>query len=130
MYMKRIFYITIVSILSVSVNAQDAGEIAKFEQEVISLGKVVKGDMVKNKFVFTNISSEDIEIDIVSTCDCTKAKWTSGPIAPGKVGSVDFTFDSSKKDEVVPIDVDIYFLNINPKTGNPYSMYLQYTFFY
>ena len=30
----------------------------------------------------------------------------------------------------MPIDVDVYFMNINPKTDNPYSIYLQYTFEY
>ena len=124
----KFIYTVLLCLLSISLIGQDAGEIAKFEQEIIALGTIEKGDKVTNQFVFTNISESDIEIDLVSTCECTEAKWTSGSIAPGEKGTIDFTFDSSKKDEVMPIDVDVYFMNINPKTTNPYSMYLQYTF--
>lgn len=110
--------------------AQDGGEIVKFKETTQALGKVVKGSKVKGVFTFENISKEDIEIDIVSTCDCTEAKWTRGPIKPGEKGEIKYTFDSSKKDEVIPVDIDIYFLNVNPKTENPYSIYLKYTFEY
>ncbi len=126
--MMKLVYTTFLLLLSTFLIAQDAGEIAKFEQEIIALGQIEKGQKIKKQFVFTNISDEDIEIDLVSTCECTDAKWTSGAIPPGEQGTIDFTFDSSKKDEVMPIDVDVYFMNINPKTTNPYSMYLQYTF--
>lgn len=126
--MMKFIYTTLLLFLSTFLIGQDAGEIAKFEQEIIALGQIEKGQKVKKQFVFTNISDADIEIDLVSTCECTEAKWTSGPVAPGEKGKIDFTFDSNKKDEVMPIDVDVYFMNINPKTDNPYSMYLQYTF--
>ena len=126
----KFIYTALLLMLSTFLIGQNAGEIAKFEEEIISLGKIVKGEKVENQFVFTNITDSDIQIDLVSTCECTDAKWTSVPIAPGEKGKIDFTFDSSKKDEVMPIDVDVYFMNINPKTDNPYSIYLQYTFEY
>lgn len=128
--MMKLIYTALILFLSTILVGQNAGEIAKFEKEVIELGKIVKGQKVKNQFVFTNITDSDIEIDLVSTCECTEAKWTSGAIAPGEQGKINFTFDSSKKEEVMPIDVDVYFMNINPKTDNPYSIYLQYTFEY
>ena len=112
------------------VAAQDGAEIAKFDQEVIHLGKVEKGSTVSKVFTFTNISDEDIQIDMVSTCECTEAKWTVSKVPPGEKGKVEFTFNSNKKEEVEPVDVDVYFFNENPKTGNPYSIYLQYTFEY
>ncbi len=128
--MMKSIYTALLLLLSTILVGQNAGEIAKFEEEIIALGKIVKGEKVKNQFVFTNITDSDIQIDLVSTCECTAAKWTSAPIAPGEKGKIDFTFDSNKKDEVMPIDVDVYFMNINPKTDNPYSIYLQYTFEY
>jgi len=127
--MKRLLSVVILSLSILSLGqAQDASDIVKFDRELIDLGQVKKGNQVTDQFVFTNISDEDVKIDIVSTCECTEAKWSSGVVKPGEKGKIDFTFDSNKKDEVEPVDVDVYFINVNPDTGNPYSIYLQYTF--
>ena len=129
MIMKRTILILSLLVMStILLLAQDASAIIKFDSELIHLGKVVKGQKVENAFRFTNIGKEDVVIDLVSTCECTLAKWTKGPIKPGETGQIDFTFDSAQKDEEVPIDVDIYFLNIDQKSGNPYSTFLQYTY--
>jgi len=125
----RTLLLLLLSITIVTISyGQDAGEIVKFEQTEIDLGKVKKGSIVTNKYVFTNISDQDIEIDLVSTCECTEAKWTLSEIPPGGQGEISFSFDSNKKDVVEPVDVDVYFININPKTDSPYSIYLQYTY--
>jgi len=71
---------------------------------------------------------DTIEIDLVSTCECTTAKWTRGPIEPGEIGTINFVFDSSQKEEDEPVDVDVIFLNVNPKSDNPYAAYLQYVY--
>ncbi len=119
-----------VIILNVSVRSQDGLEIAKFDQTTMDLGSVVKGDKVDGEFSFTNISDHDIEIDLVSTCECTEAKWTYGIIKPGGKGKIRFTFDSNEKEKVEPVDIDVFFMNINESTGNHYSVFLQYTFDY
>ncbi len=125
--MKLIFLSTLL-FLSTSLFCQDAGEIARFDTWHIDLGEVQKGSKIDSVFSFTNIIDQPIEIDLVSTCECTEAKWTRGSIAPGETGSIRFIFDSSKKEENEPVDVDIIFLNVNPKTDNPYTAYLQYVY--
>lgn len=125
--------VTIICILFFSVGsgllAQDAhGSLVEWDTQKIDLGHIVQGKKISNSYTFTNISTENVEIDIVSTCECTEAKWTQGTIAPGETGTVEFIFDSAQKDVVEPIDVDVYFLNINPKTERPYSSFLSYTF--
>ena len=129
MKIQFLFSLVFFGLVSTS-SAQSASAIVQFEQDLIELGKVTKGDKVKSEFVFTNISDQEIEIDMVSTCDCTEAKWTYGKIKPGEKGKIRFTFDSSKKDDVVPIELDVYFLNIDPKTDSAYSKFLSYTFQY
>lgn len=111
-----------------SLLAQDASDIVKYEKELIHLGAVQKGEKVSSEFVFTNISKEDIQIDMVSTCECTSANWTRGKIKPGEKGKIKFTFDSNKKDSAEEIDVDVFFVNANPKTNIPYSSFLKYSF--
>lgn len=104
--------------------------IVKFESETLHLGKVKKGDKKEGLYTFTNISDDEVQIDIVSTCDCTEAKWTGYPLKPGESGKIEFIFDSNKKDHEETIDVDVYFVNTDPNTGNPISVFLSYTYEY
>ena len=122
------YIITLILVSTLRASAQDAHEIVRFDQQVIDLGNVKKGEMVKNQYVFTNISQQDVIIDLVSTCECTEATWSSLPVPPGEKGVIEFVFDSSTKDTAEPVDEDVYFRNIKPKTDNPYSIYLQYTY--
>ncbi len=120
--MFALFLLPIVS------NAQIQQSLVKFETENIDLGKVKKGDQVESAFTFTNISKEDVQIDIVSTCDCTEANWPQGIIKPGDSATIDFIFDSNQKEGEEVIELDVYFLNSDPKTGNPVSVFLSYTY--
>ncbi len=126
--MKTILFTAIFFSVQLLCIGQDASELVKFEYERLDLGKVGHKELVKQEFSFINTSDRDVEIDLVSTCECTEAKWTQGPISPGEKGYIKFVFDGSKKEVAEPVDVDVYFLNVNPKTDNPYSAYLQYTF--
>lgn len=91
----------------------------EFVEREIDLGTIVKGTVVDTAFVFTNISSEDIQIDIVDACECTTLDWTRSKIKPGEKGSITISFDSEKKDKVESISVDITLWNTDPKTGGP-----------
>ncbi len=109
-------------------SAQDASDIVRWDQKTIHLGQVVKGETPKSRFTFTNISNQNIEIDLVSTCDCTEAQWTMGIIQPREKGTIDFVFLSDEKDREETIDIDVYFVNIDPVTNRPYSSFLSYTY--
>lgn len=108
--------------------AQDGTEIVKINSLTQHLGSISKGSLVDGAFEFVNISKEDIQIDFVSTCDCTTATWTRGKITPGEKGEIRYTFDSSSKENEETLDIDVYFKNKNPKKGNPYSLFLSYTY--
>lgn len=122
-----IFFILMMPMFGMS---QSSGSLVKFDSETIHLGKIKKGEKVKGVYSFTNISKEPVQIDIVSTCDCTEAKWTTSPIKPGEKGLINFIFDSTKKDAEEQIEIDVYFINNDPKTGNPVSAFLSYTYEY
>jgi hypothetical protein len=107
---------------------QSINPFVKFDKETMHLGKIKKGDLVKGEYTFVNVSKEKVQIDIVSTCECTEAKWTTYAVNPGEKGSIKFIFDSSKKEIAEPVDIDVYFTNVNPKTGHPTSVFLNYTF--
>ena len=91
----------------------------EFENREIDLGMITKGEVVDTAFVFTNISTEDIKIDIVDACECTTLDWTRSSIKPGQKGKITISFDSAKKDVIEIISVDITLWNNDPKTGGP-----------
>lgn len=126
--MKTLLSFFFIISLASCLQAQDASAIVKWDKSSIDLGAITKGDKIENSYTFTNVANHNIEIDIVSTCECTEANWTQGRIAPGEKGSIKFIFDSAQKDHEEPIDVDVYFLDVDPLTERPYSSFLSYTF--
>ena len=115
-------------LLPFTATSQSLDSYVKFESKTVDLGKVKRGQKVEGSFVFTNISSEIVEIDMVSTCECTEATWTKGIIKPGEKGRIDFVFDSSQKDKDEKVDVDVFFTNVDPVNGSQITAFLKYTY--
>lgn len=122
------FLLFFISFAAAPLLSQNAHDIVRWDAETLNLGTIKKGQKVSSKFQFTNISQQEVEIDIVSTCECTDAKWTYGKIPPGEKGTISFVFDSSTKEHEEQIDVDVYFLNMNPEDNKPYTTFLSYTY--
>lgn len=99
-----------------------------FEKTHINLGKVTKGEKYKMTFPFTNTGNEDLEIEIVSACECTTLDWPRMPIKPGEKGIIKATFDSNLKDASETIEIDINLSNIDPKTGYGMLKIVSYSF--
>lgn len=89
----------------------------KFDQKVIDLGAVKKGEKREATFEFTNVSDQDVEIEFISVCECTEYDHTSLPVKPGEKGKIDIVFDSSQKEKSDQITLDILLTNVEPKTG-------------
>ena len=99
-----------------------------FETRLIQWGKVKRGDKVSGSFRFTNTGTENIVIELVSSCECTTVEHSFSPIIPGEISTIDFVFDSSQKEESGTTDVDVYLKNIDPKTGEGILEILQYSY--
>jgi peptidoglycan-associated lipoprotein len=109
-------------------NAQTGLDIMKFEYETYNLGPINKGEKREFSYTFTNVGKEDIQIDLVSGCDCTTLDWTRLPIKPSGTGTIEVIFDSTEKEDSESVDIDIYLKNINPKTGHPILKIIDYSF--
>lgn len=122
--------LTLLSILfSIALtNAQGTVPSMQFELESYDLGEIKKGEQREFSYTFTNVGTEDIEIDLVSGCDCTTLDWPRLPIKPGEKGTIDALFDTTEKEDSEPVDIDIYLKNIDPKTGHPQLKILEFTF--
>ena len=126
--MKSIFFTLLICFLFVSAQGQNKGLDITFDKRNVELGIVKKGDKRSFEYTFTNSGAETIEIEIVSSCDCTTLNWTIGEILPGEKGKIDVIFDSTEKEASETVDVDMYLKNINPKSDSPYLFVLDYTF--
>jgi len=126
--MKNILLACTFLIFGLSLSAQDKAVNLTFEKENIELGKVKKGEKRTFEYTFENTGTDNIEIEIVSGCDCTTLDWTRGIIKPGESGVIDVIFDSTEKEASETVDVDIYLKNINPVSDSQYLIVLDYTF--
>ena len=99
-----------------------------FDETLVDLGKVVRGEKREHTFTFVNVGTSDVEIDLVSSCECTTVDWPKGEvIRPGGKGTIDIIFDSTEKEESETVDVDVILKNTDEK-GNPIFYILQYKF--
>jgi len=126
--MRYIFTLLVLSISLQISSAQTGLEMMRFDEETYDLGPIKKGEKREFSYTFTNIGKEDIQIDLVSGCDCTTLDWTRLPIKPSGTGTIEVIFDSTEKEDSEPVDIDIYLKNINPKTGHPMLKIIDYSF--
>lgn len=98
-----------------------------WEQKLIDLGPVKKGEKRDMKFVFTNTSGEPIQIEILDACECTTTDFPRGIIPPGGKGEIPATFNSESKEESETIAINVYFKQ-NDEHGNPRIERVEYKF--
>ncbi len=83
----------------------------KFLHEVMLFTGVAEGDQVEAHYEFENTGSRDLEIEIVSVCNCMEVDWTRGAIKPGQKGTIDVVFDTTGLAGYVYKDIDVIFKN-------------------
>ena len=114
--------------VTVAVQSQkQATPFVTWEQKLIDLGSVKKGEKRDMKFVFTNTSGEPIQIEILDACECTTTDFPRGIIPPGGKGEIPATFNSESKEESETIAINVYFKQ-NDENGNPRIERVEYKF--
>jgi Protein of unknown function (DUF1573) len=95
--MKKILLSAAVFALGATAFAQKkVDDIAKFTSETIDFGKIKQGIPTKGVFTVTNISNQPIIIEQANpTCGCTISDFTKEPIAAGKTGVINATFNAA-----------------------------------
>ncbi|MDO9373936.1 MAG: DUF1573 domain-containing protein [Bacteroidota bacterium] len=95
--MKKILLSAAVIALSAAAFAQKkVDDIAKFTSETINLGKIKQGVPTKGVFTVTNVGSQALIIEQANpTCGCTISDYTKEPIAAGKTGVINATYNAA-----------------------------------
>lgn len=100
-----------------------------FDKKMVELGTVRKGDKRSMSFMFTNTGNQPIEIELVSSCECTTLEWPQFKVfKPGEKGTINAVFDSTEKEIGETTDIEIILKQQDPKTRTPVIYILQYKF--
>lgn len=71
-------------------------DVAKFNTEIIDFGKIKQSVPAKGTFIVTNIGKTPLIIEQANpTCGCTISDYTKEPIAPGKTGTINATYNAA-----------------------------------
>lgn len=75
----------------------DTGKaVVEFREYEHSFGKVEEGEKISCIFSFENKGTGNLVIhSAITTCGCTVSKYNRKPVAPGKEGKLEVTFDTS-----------------------------------
>jgi len=69
-----------------------------FQEVSRDFGDISQGEKIEHVFQFENTGNEALILsNVLTTCGCTATEWPRDPIAPGKPGKINVTFDSSGK---------------------------------
>ena len=95
--MKKSLFFAAAFVLSTTLFAQKKiADVAKFVSETIDFGKIKQGVPAKGTFTVTNIGTEPLIIEQANpTCGCTISDYTKEPIAPGKTGVINATYNAA-----------------------------------
>lgn len=103
-----------------------------FETKTHDFGNVTLDQSPEFIYKFTNTGNANLDIEIVTACDCTALDWTRGTIAPGKSGFIKATFLTKKSEEedrnkVLKKYIDIILKQTTPKNNYPIVETLDFT---
>ncbi len=122
-----VFLTTILLSCSSMNKAKSPPGFVSWDKKMVELGAVKKGEKRSFFYEFTNTSGENIQIDIVDACDCTKVDFPRGVIENGKKSKLNVVFDSTEKTESETIGINIIFKNTHPN-GVPRIEVVEYKY--
>lgn len=95
--MKKVIFVLISVVLSLSAVAQNKGAVIKFDKIVHDYGTVYQNGDGQSEFLFSNTGDEPLVLSSVrSSCGCTIPKWPKEPILPGQTGVIVVTYDTKR----------------------------------
>ncbi len=82
-----------------SSKVKDNTPVFQFADESHDFGTIVQGEKISYAFRFKNVGSGDLVIRAANgSCGCTVPEYPKEPVAPGKDGIINVTFNSEGKD--------------------------------
>ena len=79
----------------------------KFDNMEVNFGRMKQGDKKAFTFTFINTGTADLEIEMVSACECTTVEYPTKPIKPGQKGQIKMLFDSTDEPGMIEKTLDV-----------------------
>lgn len=97
--MKKILFCFVAVLFTLAANAQDKYADIKFDATSFDFGKFYSdAGKQTHTFTFTNTGNMPLIINqAVTSCGCTVSTYTREPVAPGKTGKVNVTYNGLGK---------------------------------
>lgn len=104
------YFLFLLVALFFSTNLSAQKPILLCEKSTYNFGKIMEADgTVKHTFIIKNVGKLPLVLDYcTASCGCTDPTWTKKPIAPGKTGVVNVTFDPKDSEGVFLKTIWIY----------------------
>jgi hypothetical protein len=105
--MKKIFFLIV---LFASVQFVGAQPKIEFEKTTHDYGSIKEdAGLAKTEFKFTNTGDKPLILNNVrASCGCTTPKWTREPVAPGKTGSIEVSYNPKNRPGAFTKSVNVY----------------------
>ncbi|MBL7858418.1 MAG: DUF1573 domain-containing protein [Cyclobacteriaceae bacterium] len=93
--MKKQFLGCLLLMMAFSSVLAQQSKLLAFREEIFDFGRVDEsGGSVLHEFVFTNNSGRHVKVlTVQASCGCTTPDWTREPIAPGKTGFIQASYN-------------------------------------
>jgi len=117
MMRKVVFMLMALLLVTGMATAQEKKAVIAVENATHDFGKINESDgSVSHTFVVTNKGDAPLVITrVVASCGCTTPIWTKEPIAPGKTGKIDITFNPLNRPGAFSKTISVY---SNGKVGS------------
>ncbi len=109
--MKHLLFILTAMLLSVgSLSAQEKQAVISAKETIFDFGTIKEVDgKVTHAFVIENTGDGPLVITrVIASCGCTTPEWTKEPIAPGKTGDVNITYNPAGRPGPFVKTISIY----------------------
>ena len=96
--MKKLFITAVLALFAMTQTFAQKEAIIEFESTTLDFGDVKPDqDILKGTFVFKNVGKSPLVIlQVLTSCGCTVATYTKEPVAPGKTGKIEITYDINR----------------------------------
>ncbi len=109
--MKHLLFILTAMLLSVgSLSAQEKQAVISAKETIFDFGTIKEGaGKVVHTFVIENTGNGPLVMTrVIASCGCTTPEWTKEPIAPGKTGDVNITYNPAGRPGPFVKTISIY----------------------
>lgn len=93
--MKQIVFVFMAILLATGMASADGGAVISADETSYDFGQIEEDEgKVSVTFTIKNTGDAPLVITrVIASCGCTTPEWTREPIAPGKTGDIEITYN-------------------------------------